>query len=125
LPCLHPNMFSRSAVWLLALSVFMSTLAMAQTPSPTPTTTQPESKRIFWIIPNYRTSPSLHPYTPLTPQEKFKIAPEDSFDRGTVALAVLFAGESQLTNSTPAFGQGVTGYARYLGTSYADFVIGT
>ena len=25
---------------------------------------------------------------------------------------------------TPAFGQGVKGYARYLGTSYADFVIG-
>jgi hypothetical protein len=85
---------------------------------------QPEDKRIFWIIPNYRTTLSLNPYKPLTPEEKFKIASEDSFDRGTVALAVLFAGESQLTNSTPAFGQGVTGYARYLGTSYADFVIG-
>jgi hypothetical protein len=36
----------------------------------------------------------------------------------------LFAGEAQLTNATPAFGQGVKGYARYLGTSYADFVIG-
>jgi len=66
----------------------------------------------------------LHPYKPLTPQEKFKIATQDSFDRGTVALAVLFAGEGQLANSTPSFGQGVTGYARYLGTSYADFVIG-
>ncbi len=29
-----------------------------------------------------------------------------------------------MTNATPAFGQGVKGYARYLGTSYADFVIG-
>ncbi len=57
-------------------------------------------------------------------EEKFKIATEDSFDRGTAALAVLFAGEAQLTNATPAFGQGVKGYARYLGTSYADFVIG-
>ena len=66
----------------------------------------------------------MHPYKPLTPEEKFKIATEDSFDRGTAALAVLFAGEAQLTNATPAFGQGVKGYARYLGTSYADFVIG-
>ena len=124
LPCLHPHMFSRSSVWLLALFALTSKLALGQTPSPTPAATQSEDKRIFWIIPNYRTSPSLHPYTPLTSQEKFKIATEDSFDRGTVALAVLFAGESQLTNSTPAFGQGVQGYARYLGTSYADFVIG-
>jgi len=29
-----------------------------------------------------------------------------------------------LTNATPAFGQGARGYVRYLGTSYADFVIG-
>jgi hypothetical protein len=39
-------------------------------------------------------------------------------------LAAAFAGEAQLTNANPSFGQGVAGYARYLGTSYADFVIG-
>jgi hypothetical protein len=83
-----------------------------------------ESKRIFGIIPNYRTSPSLHPYSPITPGEKFKIASEDSFDRGTFVLAAAFAGEAQLTNNNRAFGQGLAGYGRYLGTSYADFVIG-
>jgi hypothetical protein len=83
-----------------------------------------QDKRIFWIIPNYRTSPSLKEYKPLTTGEKFKLGAEDSFDRGTVALAVLFAAEAQITDSTPSFGQGVKGYARYLGTSYADFVIG-
>jgi hypothetical protein len=86
--------------------------------------TQPEDKRILWIIPNYRTSPSLRPYNPLTAEEKFKIATQDSFDRGTAGLAVLFAGEAQLTNATPEFGQGAKGYGRYMGTSYADFVIG-
>jgi len=85
---------------------------------------QVESKRIFGIIPNFRTSPSLRDYEPLRPAEKFKIAAQDSFDRGTVALAALFAGQAQLTDATPSFGQGVAGYARYLGTSYADFVIG-
>jgi hypothetical protein len=104
--------------------IVVSGLLLGQQTSPMPNPAQPEDKRIFWIIPNYRTSPSLRPYKPLTPEEKFKIATEDSFDRGTAALAVLFGGEAQLTNATPAFGQGAKGYARYLGTSYADFVIG-
>ena len=85
---------------------------------------QAESKHIFWIIANYRTSPSLINYEPLRPAEKFKLARQDAFDPGTVALAALFAGESQLTNATPSFGQGVAGYARYWGTAYADFAIG-
>lgn len=83
-----------------------------------------ESKRIFGIVPNFRTSPSLQNYEPIKPAEKFKIAAQDAFDRGTIALAALFAGESQLTNASPSFGQGVKGYARYFGTSYADYVIG-
>src|SRR5579859_6653311 len=32
-----------------------------------------ESKRILWIIPNYRTSPSLENFKPLTPGQKFKV----------------------------------------------------
>ena len=85
---------------------------------------EPEQKRLFGIVPNYRTSPSLANYTPLTPAEKFKIASQDAFDHGTVVLAAIFAGQGQLTNSNPSFGQGGAGYGRYLGTSYADYVIG-
>ncbi|MFL6447938.1 MAG: hypothetical protein ACJ746_09660 [Bryobacteraceae bacterium] len=39
-------------------------------------------------------------------------------------LAAAFAGQAQLTNSNPSFGQGAAGYARYLGASYGDFAIG-
>ena len=85
---------------------------------------QPESKRILWIIPNYRTFPSLTDYKPLTAGEKFKLATQDSFDRGTVALAGQFAGEGQLTNGNKAFGQGAAGYGRYFGAAYGDLVIG-
>ncbi len=85
---------------------------------------QGESKRILGIIPNYRTSPSLQNYEPLTSGEKFKIASEDAFDRGTVGLAALFGGEGQLTNSNRSFGQGAAGFGRYFGASYGDFVIG-
>jgi hypothetical protein len=68
---------------------------------------EPESKRVLWIIPNYRTSPTLNDFKPLTAGEKFKIGSEDAFDRGTFALAALFAGEAQLTNANRSFGQGV------------------
>jgi hypothetical protein len=74
-------------------------------------------KRILGIIPNYRTSPSLKDYTPLTPKGKFNMARQDSFDRGTFILGALFGGEAQLTKATLSFGQGVPGYARYLSTS--------
>lgn len=85
---------------------------------------QPESKRLFGIIPNYRTSPCLQNYKPLTSREKFKIATQDATDRGTVVLALAFAGESQLNNSNRAFGQGAAGYAQYFGGAYGDLVLG-
>lgn len=85
---------------------------------------EPQDKHIFFIIPNFRTSPDLKEYKPLKPSEKFTIARQDTFDRGTFALAAAFAGESQLSNSNPSFGQGVKGYAHYYVTAYGDFAIG-
>lgn len=83
-----------------------------------------ESKRLFGIIPNYRTTGMPADYRPLTAAGKFHIAGQDSFDRGTVILAALFAGQGQLTNSNPSFGQGAKGYGRYWVTSYTDYVMG-
>jgi hypothetical protein len=114
------------------LSILFSSLSPAQEtaagdppksvsdPNPPPV----ESKRLLGLIPNYRTSGSLQNYVPLTSGEKFKIASQDAFDRGTIALAALFGGESQLTNSNRAFGQGGLGFGRYFGAAYGDFVIG-
>ena len=85
---------------------------------------QSESKRVFGIVPNYRTSPGLVDFEPLSRGEKFKIASQDALDRGTFVLAGFFAGEGQLTNANRSFGQGVAGYGRYYGTAFADFAIG-
>ncbi len=85
---------------------------------------EPVHKRILWIIPNYRTFPTLREYKPIDARRKFGIAVEDSFDPGTFVLAAAFAGESQITHATPEFGQGVAGFARYYATSYADLVVG-
>ena len=83
-----------------------------------------ESRHILGIIPNYRTFPSLDNYEPLTSREKFKIASEDSLDRGTFALAASFGALGQLTNGNKSFGQGGAGFARYFGASYGDLLIG-
>jgi hypothetical protein len=104
---------------LLPIRAFCQQALPATTSPP-----EPEPKRVLWIIPNFRTSPRLAEYKPLSPREKFRIATLDSFDRGTVALGLLFAAEAQLTNSNPSFGQGVRGYTHYFGTAYADYVIG-
>lgn len=83
-----------------------------------------ESKRLLGVIPNYRSSPSLKNYEPLTPAGKFKIASEDAFDRGTVVLAGIFGAEALATNANRSFGHGSAGFGNYLGTSYGDLVIG-
>jgi hypothetical protein len=81
-------------------------------------------KHIFGVIPNFRTTGSPETYQPITPKEKFKIAGQDSFDRGTVALGALFGGQAMVTRSTPSFRNGVPAYAKYFAGSYADFVVG-
>jgi hypothetical protein len=105
-----------------------SSFAVAQSPSPDAPATNSapplESKRLLGIVPNYRSSPSLQNYHPLSPGEKFKIASEDAFDRGTVILAGIFGAEAQATNANRSFGQGAAGFGRYFGASYGDLVIG-
>lgn len=87
-------------------------------------TAEGEDKRIFGVLPNYRTAEQKAEYSPIGPKRKLKIALKDSFDYPLVILAGAYAGLYQLENSHPQFGQGLAGYARRLGTSYADQVNG-
>jgi hypothetical protein len=98
-----------------AQSFEVATESVSAAPQPPPLSPPPlESKRILGIIPNNRTWPSLTNYQPLTTKQKFKIAQEDSFDRGTLILAAAFAADAQMTNANRVFGQGVKGYASIL-----------
>jgi hypothetical protein len=85
---------------------------------------EPIPKRIFGIIPNYRSHPSLKESKTLTSGGKFQIAARDSFDPGTFLLTGIFAGIGQRSNSTPSYGHGMAGYGRYYGSTYGDFMIG-
>lgn len=113
-----------SPLLLFGQSFEVATESVSVATQPPPVQPPPESKRILGIIPNNRTWPSLKDYEPLTTKQKFQIAREDSFDRGTLILAAMFAGDGQLTNANRSFGQGMQGYAKYFGASYGDFVIG-
>jgi hypothetical protein len=84
----------------------------------------PGGKRVFGVLPNYRTASSDMEGGTLTAKQKMTIAAKDSFDYPLVILAGMFAGLDQLTNSDPSFGQGMKGYAHRLGAWYLDESIG-
>jgi hypothetical protein len=99
------------------------TLAQSQDPS-TSNPPEPQHKRIFGLIPNYRTSPDLKNYKPLTAKEKLTIAWHDCFDYGTFILGAAFGAEAQIAGANPSFGSGVPAYFRYAGASYTDWAVG-
>jgi len=109
----------------LCVAIF-SARAFGQDPSAdTAQDSEPRSDtRIFGIIPNYRTSPTLADYAPLTPHTKFHMAAEDAFDRGTFVLAGLFAAQAQWTQAAPSFGHGIGAYGRYYSAALTDLVVG-
>jgi hypothetical protein len=87
--------------------------------------TQPgtEDKRILWIFTNHRTTDDAAALQPLTPRGKLAIAWGDATDPAIFFQTAVLAGIGQATNGNPSFGQGVEGYAKRFGTTYADFAI--
>ena len=83
-----------------------------------------QDKRVFGVLPNYRTADGTVPYAPISWKLKFKIAEKDTFDWPSYILGGVFAGISQLDNSNPEFGQGLKGYAKRYAASVADQDVG-
>jgi hypothetical protein len=82
-----------------------------------------EDKRILWIFTNHRTTDDSEQATKLTPSGKFAIAWGDATDRAIFFQTAFLSGIGLATNSNPSFGQGVAGYAKRFGATYADFAI--
>jgi hypothetical protein len=95
-----------------------------QAPAEQPVTAQQIDKRIFGVLPNYRTADGSAPFEPIATRHKFYIAAKDSFDYPVYATAAAFAGLYQLENQNPSFGQGMKGYAKRFASSYGDQAIG-
>src|ERR1035438_9493146 len=84
----------------------------------------PGGKRVFGVLPNYRTADASQEGTVLKARQKLTIASKDSFDYPLVALAGGLAGWGQLINQDTSFGQGLKGYGHRLVTNYADQAMG-
>lgn len=64
-----------------------------------------QTKRILWIIPNYRAVSANTKLPPLSPKGKFWLATQDSFDYSSFIVPGMVAGISQAQQSTPEFGE--------------------
>jgi hypothetical protein len=97
-----------------------------QTPSSTPTdptaNTGEQTKRILFIIPNFRAASVDAKLPPMTAKEEIKLVLQDSFDYSSFIYVGIVAGIGQGENSYPQFGQGAAGYGRYYWHSLADAV---
>jgi hypothetical protein len=79
-----------------------------------------QTKRILWIVPNFRAVSTGAKLPPQSGKEKFKTGALDSFDYSSFIFVGIQAGISQATDSYPAFRQGAAGYGRYYWHTFAD-----
>lgn len=98
--------------------------AMPDSPQPKPEVEEAQqTKRIFWIIPNYRSVTANTYLPPQSVKEKFWLATQDSFDYSAFVWVGLVAGLSMSQKSEPEFGQGASGYGIYYAHAFADNTI--
>jgi hypothetical protein len=106
-----------------------------QDPAPTLAATQagalngashadPQDKRAFGFIPNYKTTDASLPYQSISSKEKAIIATKDSFDWTIPIVAAGYAGLGQITNQNRPLGQGFSGYANRFVRTYSDQILG-
>jgi hypothetical protein len=82
-----------------------------------------QTKRILWIIPNFRAISADSHLPPLSLKEKFWLATQDSFDYSAFIYNGIVAGISFAEKSEPSFGQGASGYGIYYAHTLADNTI--
>jgi hypothetical protein len=79
-----------------------------------------QTKRILWIVPNFRAVSAGAKLPPQSVKEKFKTGALDSFDYSSFIFVGIQAGIGQASNGYPAFRQGAAGYGRYYWHTFAD-----
>ena len=125
---LHSEVFSTSAGYLERESDNLPDAPQTQTATASPTTpatTTPngnpkQTKRILFIIPNFRSVSADVKLPPLSPKDKFKLFLSDTFDYSSFIEVGLLAGSADWHKSEPEFGHGAVAYGRYYWHGLAD-----
>jgi hypothetical protein len=99
-------------------------------PSPSGVSSQPvdplaegrQTKRILFVIPNFRAVSADQQLPPQGIKEKFKTATLDSVDYSSFIFVAGQAAVAQADSSYPEFGQGARGYGRYYWHTLADAI---
>ena len=85
-----------------------------------------QTKRMFWLVPNFAAVSAHTQLPPLSTREKFVLAAQDSVvDYSSYTWAGILAAQAMLLNSDPELGHGVAGYGRYYWRTFTDGVSGT
>lgn len=82
-----------------------------------------QTKRILWIIPNFRSVSASTYLPPQSFKEKFWLATQESFDYSAFIYEGIVAGIAMADKSEPSFGQGASGYGIYYAHTFADGTI--
>lgn len=101
-----------------------STLPQNLKPELTAEASGKQTKRILYVVPNFRSVSVDEILPPQTPKQKFVLMLQDSFDYSSFLYVGGLAGVSQIENSYPEFGHGTAAYGRYYWHSFADNVGG-
>ena len=84
-----------------------------------------QTKRMFWIIPNFAAVSADTQLPPLTPREKYALALQDSADYSSFVWSGMLAAQSMALRSYPEFHNGMAGYSRYYWRAFADQASGS
>jgi hypothetical protein len=98
-----------------------------QAPAPQNTNSQGlQTKRMFWLVPNFAAVSADTQVPPLSTREKFVLAAQDSVvDYSSYTWAGILAAQAMVLNSDPELGRGIAGYGRYYWRTFTDGVSGT
>jgi hypothetical protein len=84
-----------------------------------------QTKRMFWVVPNFTAVSADTQLPPLSVRDKFTLARQDSVDYSSFVWAGLQAAQSMALRSDPALGHGLAGYTRYYWRAFADQASGS
>lgn len=84
---------------------------------------QQEKQRILGVMAAFNTTQN-HNALPLSPSQKFQLFFKSVTDPWPFVLTGFVAGVDQAQDSFPEYGQGMAGYSKRYGASYADYFTG-